>query len=286
LGVLTSRLPPELGEQQKFPRGSGVVVDYVDPASPASDAGLTKGDILTYLNDQLIVNPEQLAVLVGTCAPNETVKLSVIRGTNPLLCNVVLGRKKEVTTRPSANIDLFWEGLDKRGTMTIGTSGGDLLRLETRHYVTVKDKTGATVFEGPVDTEADLQRIPEDYRRVLLDTVIHDKLAVTRSIGIVTKFPTGGAIMLTDTEHALDVTLEDGKGRYLVAEDNSGNVVFDGPVETAEQRAALPKDIRRKLEFIEKSLSRSNRIFVSPGEVASGGKPASTQASRPSTGTP
>ena len=42
----------------------GLVVEFVADKSPATEAGLKPEDVLEKLNDQLLVNSEQLAVLV------------------------------------------------------------------------------------------------------------------------------------------------------------------------------------------------------------------------------
>jgi hypothetical protein len=40
-------------------------------------------------------------------------------------------------------------------------------------------------------------------------------------------------------------------GRVLTAKNPAGEVVFDGPIDTPEQRAALPEDLRQRLEKLE-----------------------------------
>src|SRR4051812_24857060 len=63
LGVTTVPVSPTLTEQLGLPKGIGLVVTAVVPDSPA--AGILKShDILTKLNDQLLIETHQLAVLV------------------------------------------------------------------------------------------------------------------------------------------------------------------------------------------------------------------------------
>ena len=51
-----------------LPRGFGVVVDYVAANSPAAAAGVQHNDIIRMLNDQIIVDPVQLGILVRSFA--------------------------------------------------------------------------------------------------------------------------------------------------------------------------------------------------------------------------
>ena len=58
------------------------------------------------------------------------------------------------------------------------------------------------------------------------------------------------SMVMADGEHTLQVTMKDGK-RHLTAKDAQGNVVFEGPIETEAERAAVPDAIRAKLDRME-----------------------------------
>jgi hypothetical protein len=79
LGLTTSQPPAALRHQLKLPDGTALVVDFVQPKSPADQAGLKQYDLLTKLNDQLLINSEQLAVLVRTFKSNEEIHLTYFR---------------------------------------------------------------------------------------------------------------------------------------------------------------------------------------------------------------
>jgi len=55
------------------------------------------------------------------------------------------------------------------------------------------------------------------------------------------------ALMIKENDQTLKVSVKDGT-RHLVATDKDNQVLFDGPVETEDQRKALPADIAEKLE--------------------------------------
>jgi len=79
LGLTASKPPAALRHQLKLPDGTGLVVDFVQPKSPADQAGIKQYDLLTRLNEQVLINPEQLAVLVRTFKPQEEIKLGYVR---------------------------------------------------------------------------------------------------------------------------------------------------------------------------------------------------------------
>lgn len=80
LGVEVGPVDPALRAQFELPEGTGLMVQEVVPGSPAAQAGLKKYDVLQKLDDQLLINAEQLAVLVRTHKAGDSVALSVIHG--------------------------------------------------------------------------------------------------------------------------------------------------------------------------------------------------------------
>ena len=79
LGVVTDRISDELRHQ--FPSikpGAGLVIRELAPASPAAQCNLERFDVLLQWNDQLLVHPAQLQVLVARAKPGEQVNLALL----------------------------------------------------------------------------------------------------------------------------------------------------------------------------------------------------------------
>ena len=72
LGVETSSVPRVVSEQLGLPKGFGLVVDYVVPDGPAAAAGVQQNDIIKMFNDQILMDPDQLAKLVGVIRKERT----------------------------------------------------------------------------------------------------------------------------------------------------------------------------------------------------------------------
>ncbi|MEM7397141.1 MAG: S1C family serine protease, partial [Verrucomicrobiota bacterium] len=215
-------------------KGFGLVVRSVDPKSRIHDK-LKQYDILLKLDEQHLISSEQLTVLVSSFEPGRSVKLELIR-----------------------------QG--KRGTMTVQLSGRPPLPLEAEKTNAVKTVRGPLAvppgFKLPdleqVDRTAldpnllkalQLDQLPEPHREALL-----------RDFG--TRFVNPGnangmnrsssqSYTLIDNGTSISMTTLNGRSRLMVR-DPRGTVVFDGPVNTDEERARVPKDIRKKLFGIEK----------------------------------
>jgi hypothetical protein len=94
LGVETSTVPRVVSEQLGLAKGFGLVVDYVVPDGPAAAGGVQASDILKMLNDQILMEPDQLAKLVRSYPDGTTVTLTVLRKGQEQKISVKLGKKE------------------------------------------------------------------------------------------------------------------------------------------------------------------------------------------------
>src|SRR5262252_5731201 len=112
LGVDTSQVPTVVSEQLGLAKGFGLVVDYVEPNSPAANAGVQQNDILRMLNDQILIEPSQLRKLLQTFPEGTDVTLTVLRKGQEQKLTAKLA-KKEVPQRrgafPGGNRDWHWD---------------------------------------------------------------------------------------------------------------------------------------------------------------------------------
>src|SRR6266550_6300562 len=120
LGVETSQVPPVVSEQLGLGKGLGLVVDYVEPNSPASAGGVQQNDILKMLNDQILIEPSQLRKLLQTFPDGTEVTLTVLRKGQEQKLSAKLA-KKEVPQRhnlfPGGNHDWHWD-FDETGDLS------------------------------------------------------------------------------------------------------------------------------------------------------------------------
>jgi hypothetical protein len=68
----------------------------------------------------------------------------------------------------------------------------------------------------------------------------------------------------------MTLSVRDGH-KHLTAVDRDGNVVFNGPVDTDEQRQAMPEGLRTKLERLE---SKPGTVRLRTGKTAPSSKPS------------
>ena len=79
LGVATTTVAPSLRDHLELEEGFGVEIQDTMEGSPAEKAGLKKHDILVKFDDQMLISPEHLSLLVRRLKDGDQATLTVIR---------------------------------------------------------------------------------------------------------------------------------------------------------------------------------------------------------------
>jgi hypothetical protein len=196
LGVSTSTPVAALRQQLSLPAGVGLVVDAVAEKSPAADAGLRQLDVLHKLNDQVLVNQQQLAVLVRTFKAGEEIKLTVFRE----------GKSMELSAK------LVERDLPPLDDLRFGMVEGRLLPERVELF-------------PPGGVAGARAAVPPG--------LMNDEFVVAWDDGTIN----------------MTITGKGGK-RTLVARDAGGKELFNGPIDTPEDREKLPPELKDRLKEI------------------------------------
>ncbi len=231
LGVETSHVPRVLSEQLGLPRGFGVVVDYVVPNSAAATAGLQQSDVIRLLNDQIILEPDQLGKLIRSYSDGTTVTLTILRKGQEMKLPVKLSTKKPREEHGPYGFEHEWK-FDDLDNFDFDFHAPDM----------------TAVREAVERAKKEARRAGDEARRAVqkLRVVTTDD-DTTRS----TKIDLGRAkIVFSDDRGELTIERINGK-KTLTAKDAKGNVMFNGPIDTDEERAKVPAEVRERFEKLE-----------------------------------
>jgi putative serine protease PepD len=110
-GVQGQVVVPVLKELLRMPLVDGLLVEVVEPGSPAEKAGieggdielsingqpvLLGGDIITTMNGTTVTDPAKLSGVLGHLGIGDTLKLTVVRGGKPLDLEVTLAERPSI----------------------------------------------------------------------------------------------------------------------------------------------------------------------------------------------
>jgi len=232
LGVETSEVPRVLSEQMDLPRGFGVVVDYVVPNGPAAAAGLQASDIIRMLNDQQIVDPSQLGKLVRSFAEGTSVDLTLLRKGKEVKVSVKLGKKDVPVGHGPFGFEQEWnfDDLDK---MKFDFKVPDMSAVR---------EAVARAKDQAMRAQDEAQRAVRGLRIVTTD----DGLTKSTRIDL-------GKATVTFSDDQGELKMESVNGvKMLTAKDAQGKVLYNGPIDTEEERATLPASVRQRFEKLER----------------------------------
>ena len=279
LGLVATKLMPDVSRQLGLSGNLYLSVVQVSPNSPAQKAGLRHDDVLKKLDDQILVNPEQFVELVRSKKIGEEVTLSILRNGKQKTLKVKLGRKKisriadnfnriqKFDRRVFPDAQALQERIRRqieRQTRTFGQRGrnhkpvspeimekfdvdgdGKLSPLERDKAVDEGAIQGNDIGFG---LNLDFGPGP-DFEKMIKDVQRRGEVSTWSSV-------TGSAktkIVNSDADGTYQFTSEDGDKRFKVTSVD-GAVLFDGPVNTEDERAAMPEGLLNRLETLEGSV--------------------------------
>jgi len=95
VGIATAPIDHALRDHLEIAEGFGIQVIEVMPDSPASTAGLRNNDIVTRFDDQRLISPEHLSLLVRTKKSGDKVAFAIIRKGREEVVELTLGETDE-----------------------------------------------------------------------------------------------------------------------------------------------------------------------------------------------
>ncbi len=250
LGVTTSPLDPALTAQLGLTPGLGLIVEEIIPDGPAAKAGVQALDVIKQVNDQLVSNPAHLAALARHFGKDTEVTLLVLRKGQEQKVPLKIGER--VMRDPAAmRMEMFGgmgmggQPFERRGEAA--RRNGDDPNRPSREprdgQATPSQKRSADLFRevGPGGAPA-VQSF-------------QDRVSTTWSTA-------NAKVMLKDASGEIEVRSDNGK-RTMTAKNPKGETAFDGPIDTDEQRKAIPAEFRKMLDQVEVR-SRGDRRPAGP----------------------
>ena len=257
LGVSIEEGSEALTSQLGLAPGAGLVVTYVAPDSPAAKAGLEKNDVLAELDGQLLVVPDQFRKLVQVRKQGDKVELVFYRAGKKQTASATLGKAP-------AGYSLFedghaWDG--EPGHFVLPFGPGDVGRQMKALHSTLGDMKINTE-----QVQKEVRRSMEQARKAW-----QDAMRATSNANLAPALKTLRQLYRSgvDVENNASVTVRSADQRvksvvkadesgtivlvsnpkpHLTAHDKDGKLLFDGEIDTPEQRAKVPPELWEKVE--------------------------------------
>ena len=270
LGVSVNEAGEALTSQLGLEPGVGLVATYIAKDSPAAKAGLQKNDVLVELQDQSLVLPAQLRKLVQARKEGDSVKLEFYRGGKPQTVTATLaksppgfragagddeGASRELHLRllgqPSGKgLELQMESL--KGLLGDLKIDSKMIQEEVRRSV---EKARKSYHDALRQMEKSTST--PDASRQALEELARSGVLLDNKATVTVRSNDKSTRSLVKTDDSGTIVIVANPKLHLIAHDGDGKLLFDGAIETEEQRAKVPKDVWEKVApMLEKMNSK------------------------------
>ncbi len=263
LGVSTEEAAEALISQLGLDPGVGLVVNYVAADSPAAQAGLQKNDVLTGFAGQALVHPAQLRKLVQVRKVGDTVPVAFYRA----------GRKQSVTvTLGQAAAGLGLVENDRAGQKELRDLQQQLRDLPIGETIREQMKM---LRDSLGNLKIDQQKVQEEVRRSMdearkamrealrhatnagaaldplreqLEELSRAKIAVPDDATVTVRNSGSSVRSTVQADESGTIVIVNRPKLHLTAHGKDGGLLFDGEIETPDQRAKVPRALWQKVE--------------------------------------
>lgn len=233
LGVVSGDIPEMLAYHLDIAPGQGVIIRSLVPDGPAAAAGLVINDIVTGVAGQAVRSPQQLSDRISERQPGEVITLDLIQKGKATKLDVPLGaRPAEMAAWGQQLLDpqMELDGLPKELADRIREAlAGNIGRMDLQ-----LGQENGLIEEAMRDLQLRMQGALEG------DLPIPDGPAAGQVHGEV-------KVQLKDPEGSVEVISQNG-GKEVTVRDLDGNITWNGPWDTAQDKAAAPEAVRQRVD--------------------------------------
>ncbi len=182
LGVEIQPVTADIAEGLGLKSATGAIVDQTMPGTPAAEAGLKPGDVITAVNGKPIKDAGELTVQIGSMKPGDRVQLSYLRNGAEKTAEATLAQQKTATLAsaetpqnegaPALGLRLapasHAEGKNSKGVAIVGVDpNGEAASKGLQAGDVILDVGGKPV-STPSDVKADISAARQDGGKAVL----------------------------------------------------------------------------------------------------------------------
>lgn len=270
LGIRALPLDPVLAGHLSLPEGLGLVVHAVPAESPAKDI-LKPFDILQKLDDQILVSPQQLHVLVTTHKPGDEIKLAIIRHGKPETVSVKLGEAE----KGPPPFDVFFNtatGITSLPLPALPPMGGGMVTIAApnaeellRQQEAIRAQIGlpqgpqvppqaGNIAVRPAPVRAAAQaKSPVKIQRIHAQP---QNLAGQKNVQIVSSVTSG----MTDVRDGVSIEAKQDNDQQTVRIEKDGKTLYEGALNTPDDVEKAPKEFRDRVQAMFENMKNMSII--------------------------
>ncbi len=243
LGLAGQPVKPALAAQLGIPHG--VTVELVAGDGSAAKAGLKKFDIITKIGDQDIKGMDDLRTVLRDAKIDQTLDVELYSHGKKVMKKVTLeARPDHLPKSKVERKNLKPEQAGNHGFKQLPKAFQQLPEADRKRIEKMMQSQVQQLESqfAQMDIEmADVEQMKQKFQSMQLD------LGDIRMKGH-SNF--SGSFTMMDNQGSIRLKVNDETGKQVEVKDKSGKVLYSGPYETAEDKAAVPADVRARIDAL------------------------------------
>lgn len=248
LGINVSEIPEMLGAHIDLPAGQGVLVRVVAPGSAADVAGMRVHDVILKVAGKPVASHHDVSQAVAAHEAGDAIKIEILRQGEARQVEAVLdARPAERMADPRfgrqhdpRGLDLeemFFEGLPQDQAGRIRDMIERNLRALGEPGGLMDDEVFQDAFRGMREQMQQLLEDPKPFAPLDENEWGFGNIQMNA----------GATVRLMDDKGSVEIKTIDGSKEVLVR-DLDNEVIWNGPWDTEQDKAAAPDDVRERIE--------------------------------------
>lgn len=240
LGIITERVPQAVREHLELGDQQGVIISSIVPDGPADKAGLAINEIITAIGGQKVTLPQEVSAIVTNHKPGDEIVVSAILKGKPAEHKITLG------ARPAHLPMARPMGLDQVPAL-------EDMPNELADRIRRMVEENAQGFEMPIMPLGELMPPPEvqgamDEMRQKMGNAMQGGMKFELGLdGNGVKTVREATFRMMDNEGSIELKSQD-ESKEVTVRDKENNVIWNGPWDTDQDKAAAPEEIRLRIE--------------------------------------
>lgn len=259
LGIQPGEVDPALKTQLGLDGFAGIVVEDVLADSPAGKAGIQQYDIITKVAGKPISHPRDIKEALLNSKEGDKIEVELLRSCEQHTVELVLDQAlKMPNDRVSQSIPPAKNHIDQiigagQRSLPMDMSGNedveDLYKMLMEQMMPQRGAGRGAVPQRLRDRIERLRRMTAQMEEqmgksaAMGGNISFRKVSSTSSGGITT-------VKMRDNKGVIEISSAANQGTRLVVRDEKGNVIFDGPYSTDQDREKVPDNIKERLKGI------------------------------------
>lgn len=242
LGIMTERVPQAVREHLNLGDQDGVIITSVIPDGPAHKSGLAPNEIITAIGDVKVTTPAEVSTIIAGHKPGDEIRISSILKGKPADHKITLGERPAHLPMARA---MGVEHLPALENMPDELA--DRIRRMVEENAQGLEMPFVPLEEPMPDPELDgaMNEMRKKMEQALLQQ--HEMKFELGVDGNGIKAQGQATFRMMDDEGSIEMKSHD-DSKEVTVRDKENNMIWSGPWDTDQDKAAAPQDIRQRIE--------------------------------------